>query len=94
MVLCRYRSFIRDQPAVGDGNPMGIAGEVGKYGVRSGEGAFGIDDPVDLAQRLQPITEGRRLGKCLMLTKELQFTCTVGVIELLKVRFCATTFGQ
>ena len=26
-----------DQPAVGDGDPMGVAGEIGEYGLRSGE---------------------------------------------------------
>ncbi len=45
----------RDQPAVGDGNPMGIAGEISQYSVRSGKGTFGVDDPLDLAQGLEPI---------------------------------------
>ena len=51
----------RDQPAVGDSNPMGIAGQIGQYSVRSGKGTFGIDGPLDLAQGFEPMAEGLRL---------------------------------
>ena len=42
-----------DQPAVGDGHAVGVARQIGEHRLRSGEGALGIDHPVDLLQRLQ-----------------------------------------
>ena len=41
-----------DQTAVGDGHAMGVAGQIGEHRLGPGEGALGIDHPVDLAQRL------------------------------------------
>jgi hypothetical protein len=37
----------RDQPGVGDRDAMGVAGEIGEDGLRSGEGSLGVDDPCD-----------------------------------------------
>ena len=37
----------RDQPGVGDGDAMRVAGEIGEDGLRSGEGSLGVDDPCD-----------------------------------------------
>lgn len=39
-----------DEAAVADGNPMGVAGQVGEYGFGPGKRTLGIDDPVDVAQ--------------------------------------------
>ena len=41
----------REQPVVGDGNAMGVAGQVVKDVFRSSKRRFGIDDPVLLKQR-------------------------------------------
>ncbi len=38
-----------DEAAVGDGDAVGVAGEIGEYGLGSGEGALGVDDPLDFA---------------------------------------------
>src|SRR5262245_32029053 len=38
------------QAAVGDGDAMGVAGEIGENLLGPGEGLFGIDDPFGLAQ--------------------------------------------
>ncbi len=38
-----------DQAAVGDRHSMGVARQLGEPGRGSGEGAFGIDDPVAVA---------------------------------------------
>jgi hypothetical protein len=43
----------RDQPAVGDGDAMGVARQIGQNGLGSAEGSLGIDDPFDPAQRRQ-----------------------------------------
>jgi hypothetical protein len=37
----------RDEPGVRDGDAMGVAGEIGEDGLRSGEGSLGVDDPCD-----------------------------------------------
>ncbi len=42
--------FETDNARVGDGNAMRIGAEVGQHALGSGEGGFGVDDPVDLSQ--------------------------------------------
>ena len=38
-----------NEPAVADGDPMGVARQIGEHGLGAGEWALGIDDPVYLA---------------------------------------------
>ena len=38
-----------NEPAVADGDPMGVARQIGEHGLGSGERALGIDHPVGLA---------------------------------------------
>ncbi len=38
-----------DEAAVADGDPMGVAGQVGEHSFGSGERPLGIDHPVDVA---------------------------------------------
>ena len=64
----------RDQPAVGDGDAMGVAGQISQYRLGSGEGPFAVDVPSDLAQRRQEGGEGIALGEMTMLAEELQLT--------------------
>src|SRR6266496_4182784 len=64
----------RDQPAVGDGDAMGVAGQISQYRFGSGEGPFAVDVPSDLAQRRQEGGEGSALGELTMLAEELQLT--------------------
>ena len=73
-----------DQTAVGDRHTMGVARQIGEHGCGPGEGAFSIDDPVDLAQWLEPIVEGVGLSECLVFTEELQLAGVIGVTELLE----------
>src|SRR5260370_11973199 len=47
----------RDQPAVGDGDAMGVAGEIGQHGLGPAERSLGIDDPFGLAERIDTRTE-------------------------------------
>src|SRR5206468_3331762 len=51
-----------DEAAVGDGDAMGVAAEIGEHRLRPGEGSLGIDDPLDLAQRRQIGREGAARG--------------------------------
>ena len=64
----------RDQPAVGDGDAMGVAGQISQYRLGSGEGPFAIDVPSDLAQRSQEGSEGGALSEMTMLAEKLQLT--------------------
>jgi len=52
-----------DQAAVGDGHAMGIARQIGQHRLWTGEGTLGVDHPLALAQRLQPLGEGLRIGE-------------------------------
>ena len=38
-----------DQAAVGDGDAVGVAAEIGEHRLGAGEGALGVDHPFDLA---------------------------------------------
>jgi hypothetical protein len=68
-----------DEAAIGDSDPMGIAGQIGQHGGRSGERAFGVDDPLAVAQGREPIGEALCLNEWVMVTEELQFTGVIGV---------------
>jgi hypothetical protein len=66
VILTRERDagFVgSDQPVIGDGDPVGVARQVGEHGVRPGERLLGIDRPLDLAQRREEAAEGSRLGE-------------------------------
>jgi len=52
-----------DQPAVGDGNAMGVGAQIAQHMFRSSEGSLGVDDPVMAEQYAQPCCEGTRLGQ-------------------------------
>jgi Putative transposase len=47
-----------DKAMVGNGDPMGVAGEVTQHMMRSAEGWLGVDDPVLTKQRTQERAEG------------------------------------
>ena len=36
-----------DDAGIGDGDAVGIAGEIGEHGIGAGEGTLGIDNPCD-----------------------------------------------
>jgi hypothetical protein len=46
-----------DQTAVRDGDPVGVAGEIGQHRFRPGEGRLGLDHPALLPDRLQMVQE-------------------------------------
>lgn len=61
-----------DQAAVGNGHPVRVARQIGQHGFGPGEGFFGVNDPVDLAQRLQESIECGAVNEVGMASKELQ----------------------
>jgi len=52
-----------DQPAVGDGDAMGVCAEIAQGVFGTTEGALGVNDPVVTEQGSQPGSEDARLGK-------------------------------
>ena len=61
-----------DEPAVGNGNPVGVAGEVAEHSVGSAEGSLGINHPFDLSPCGEPGFEGCRLGQGGLVGEERQ----------------------
>ena len=51
---------------------MGIARQIRQHRRRPGEGVFGIDYPLALAQRREPVGGHRRIGQRGVLAEELQ----------------------
>src|SRR5271166_6389546 len=52
-----------DQPRIGDGDAVGVAGEIGEHGFRPGKGSLGVDHPRGAAQRRERGVEGAFVGK-------------------------------
>ena len=59
-----------NEPAVRDGDAMGIAGEIGQHGLRAGEGWLGVDEPVLALERREMRGEGLTATQALDLAKE------------------------
>jgi len=67
-----------DEPAIGNSNPVCVAGKVGEDSVGSAKRSLGIDHPFDLAQCGEEGLEGRRLGEGGLVGEELQPPGLVG----------------
>ena len=74
----------RDQPAVGDGDAVGIARQISEHRLGSAERPLGVEIPLNLTQRRQIRSECFALGERDMLAKEFQATGVVGGDELLQ----------
>jgi hypothetical protein len=59
-----HAAFVeRDEATVRDGDAMGVAGEIGEDGLRSGERPLGVDHPLAAAQRRKEGVERAVLGE-------------------------------
>ena len=63
-----------DGPAVGDGDGVSVAGEIGKHRLRHGEGTLGVEDPFDLARGRQIRGKGTAVGERAWLAKKREAT--------------------
>ena len=70
-----------NEPAVRDGDAMGVAAEIGKDCFRPGEGRLGVDEPVLPSERREMRGEGLAATQVLDLTKEREPARRVGVSE-------------
>ena len=61
-----------DQPAVGDGNAVGVARQIGQHRLWPAERTLGIDDPFGSAQPRQVSRERLRIGESSMIAEEAQ----------------------
>ena len=67
----------RDEPVVGDGDAVGVAGKVGQHLLGAGKRALGVDQPFDAARRSQRRIEGGRLGERCQIAGEAQLAGAV-----------------
>jgi hypothetical protein len=74
----------RDQPAVGDGDAMGVAAEITQHLFGATERRLGIDDPFDVPELVEPGGKGRGLGETGEVAEEAQLAgieCILQVLE-------------
>ncbi len=67
---------------VRDRDPVGVAREISEDGLGSCEGALGVDDPLALTERCEPIGEDSGIGQIDVLAEELELSAPMGVLEL------------
>src|SRR5262249_60670804 len=78
-------SFVTcNEAAVGDGDPVSIAGEITQNFLGAAKWAFAVHPPLALAQRRQIGAEGLCVGKLGMAAEELQLTGFVSGGELVE----------
>jgi hypothetical protein len=70
-----------NQPAVGDGDAVGVGTEIAQRVFRSCERAFGVDDPIVVEQKSEPSCEGARLLKRQEAAVELECAGMKGGLE-------------
>src|SRR5437016_520868 len=59
LVAERYTAFVEaEQPAVRDGDAVGVAGEIGEHCLGPGEGRLGVDEPVLFLERREVRSKG------------------------------------
>ena len=61
-----------DEPAIGNDDPVRVAGQVGEHRLGSAKRPFGIDHPFDLSQWSKAGFEACRLGHGGLVGEELQ----------------------
>jgi len=67
-----------DEAGIGNGDAMGVAGEIGEHLVGAGEGRFGVDHPVHTAEWPEEFPEYASIVKRGILAEELQRAFGVG----------------
>src|SRR5215467_9075870 len=73
-----------NQAAVGDGNTMGVARQIGQHCLRATEGLLCVDDPLGFAQGCEISREGLRLGEMGVIAEEAEAAGLVRGDELLQ----------
>ncbi len=71
----------RDEAAVRDGDPVGVAGQIAQHLLRSGERRLAVDDPLDAPQRGEEALERGLVGEPGMRVEERQLAGVVRIRE-------------
>jgi hypothetical protein len=74
----------REQPAVSDGDAMGVAAEIGQHLFGASKRCLGVDYPVEALEFAQATCGGLRFGKIGEIGEEPQFAGPEGVLQLLQ----------
>src|SRR5262249_27237950 len=74
----------REQPAIGDGDAMGVAAEIGQHLFGASERWLGVDHPVEALEFAQATCEGLRFGKISEIGEEPWLAGPEGVLQLLQ----------
>ncbi len=74
--------IVGEEPGVGDGDSMRVARQVCEHCLGSSEGPLGVDDPLALSQRHEPVGKGLRIGQIDVLAKELQLPAPMQDLQL------------
>jgi hypothetical protein len=74
--------FECEQPAVGDGDAMGVAAEIGERLARAAERRLGVDHPIDAAQFGDTRVESGVVGEARERTGEAQPAGVIGVLQV------------
>jgi hypothetical protein len=61
-----------DQAAIGDGDAVGVAAEIGEHGLGAAEGGLGVDHPLGLAERGEVCREGSGIGQPRQIAEDLE----------------------
>ena len=69
------------ETVIGDGDAVGIAGQVLEHMLGVLDGLFGVDDPLLVAQGGEEPLPGRGLGECPTATREGQLALRVGLCQ-------------
>lgn len=72
------------EAAVGDRDRMDVPGEVCQHGLRPCEGALGADDPLDRAQRREPLGKAGGIGQLGVLAEQVRLAPSMGGSEFFK----------
>ena len=72
------RAVEGDEAAVGNSDPVSVAGQVGEHSLGSAKRPLGIDHPFDLSQCGKIGSEGCRFGQAGLIGEELQSPSLVG----------------
>ena len=80
-----------DQPAVGDGDAMSVAAEIGQHLLGTGEGSLGIDHPIDAAQGGQAAVKAAGSASVASAPEKHSFTCREFSLQLVEKQLAEQT---
>src|SRR5437016_7391482 len=79
-----FTAFDSDDPMVGDGHPVRVAADVVHHLLWSSEGWFSVDDPFQVAHRIQMTLESLRVSQGLQRSEEPQLAGVKGLLQILQ----------